>query len=205
MFAGSMPNSVDLLARWWTRRRSAGPRASSLPRPSSSHAARGLRVRERLERGERLRRDDEKRLGRVEVSRRFVDVGAVDVRHEAARQRAVAESLSASYAIAGPRSEPPMPMLTMLRDPLAGEALPGARAHPLGEVRHLVAGPRARRERRRAPSTRMRSSRGARSATCSTARSSVTLIRSPENIASMRSRRPGRARPARRAVAASRP
>ena len=40
------------------------------------------------------------------------------------------------------------------------------------------------------PSTMIVASRGARSATCSTARSSVTLICSPQNIASIRSRRP---------------
>ena len=40
------------------------------------------------------------------------------------------------------------------------------------------------------PSTRMDAPRGARSAVCRTARSSVTLILSPRNIASMRSRRP---------------
>ena len=49
------------------------------------------------------------------------------------------------------------------------------------------------------PSTSITSSRGARSATCSAGRPSVTLIRSPANIASMR-----RGRPARRASAASR-
>ncbi len=40
------------------------------------------------------------------------------------------------------------------------------------------------------PSTRMRASRGARSATCSTARFSVVLIFSPANIASRRAGRP---------------
>ena len=40
------------------------------------------------------------------------------------------------------------------------------------------------------PSTRMSAPRGARSATCSTARFSVVLMRSPQNIASMRSRSP---------------
>jgi hypothetical protein len=40
------------------------------------------------------------------------------------------------------------------------------------------------------PSTSIRVPRGARRATCSTARPSVTLIFSPLNIASMRSRRP---------------
>ena len=40
------------------------------------------------------------------------------------------------------------------------------------------------------PSTTIDVPRGARRATCRTARSSVTLILSPRNIASMRSRRP---------------
>ena len=40
------------------------------------------------------------------------------------------------------------------------------------------------------PSTAIAFPSGARSATCSTARSSVTLIFSPANMASMRSRRP---------------
>ena len=40
------------------------------------------------------------------------------------------------------------------------------------------------------PSTRMDAPLGARSATCSTARSSVTLIFSPANIASIRARSP---------------
>ena len=49
------------------------------------------------------------------------------------------------------------------------------------------------------PSTSITASRGARRATCRTGRPSVTLMRSPANIASMR-----RGRPARRASAASR-
>ena len=40
------------------------------------------------------------------------------------------------------------------------------------------------------PSTTIDAPRGARSATCSTARFSVTLISSPRNIASIRARRP---------------
>ena len=40
------------------------------------------------------------------------------------------------------------------------------------------------------PSTRIEAPRGARSATCSTARFSETLIFSPRNMASMRARRP---------------
>ncbi len=53
------------------------------------------------------------------------------------RPRSV-KSRSASYAIAGPRSEPPMPMLTTLRMRLPGEARPLARAHTVRELGHLV-------------------------------------------------------------------
>ena len=45
---------------------------------------------------------------------------------------------SASYAITGPRSEPPIPMLTTLRMRLAGVALPVARADAVGEGGHAV-------------------------------------------------------------------
>ncbi len=75
-------------------------------------------------------------------------------------------------------------------DALAGVALPRAAADAVGEVGHLVehgVDLRARRSRRRRRSTRPR---GARRATCSTARFSVTLIFSPRNMASMRARRP---------------
>ncbi len=53
------------------------------------------------------------------------------------------------------------------------------------------------------PSTMMCSLSGARSATCRTARSSVTLIFSPANIASMRSRRPARSARATRSLMVS--
>ena len=59
----------------------------------------------------------------------------------------------------------------------------GEARHPVEHRVHL----RARRPRRR---RRSLASRGARRATCSTARFSVTLIWSPRNIASIRSRRP---------------
>jgi hypothetical protein len=90
---------------------------------------------------------------------------------------------SASYAIAGPRSEPPMPMLTTLRMRLpvwpvhlpertcsAKSAILSSTACTLGTTF--------------SPATSTTASSGARSAVCSTARPSVTLIRSPRNIAS---------------------
>ena len=79
-----------------------------------------------------------------------------------------------------------MPMLTTVRmrrpvapGPRAVADLLGEVAHP---VEHLVHVGRRRRGRR----PRSTSPAGARRATCSTARSSVTLIGSPANIASRR-------------------
>ena len=72
------------------------------------------------------------------------------------------------------------------------------RRRPCGRARR---GPPARRPRRR-PRSSCRA--GARRATCSTARSSVTLIFSPRNMASMRSRRPALLGQLRAAAAASR-
>jgi heme A synthase len=74
-------------------------------------------------------------------------------------------------------------------DPLAGDADPVARAHLVGEgvdlVEHLVdVGSTSCRRRRGGVAA------GRRSAVCSTDRFSVTLIRSPANIASRRSARP---------------
>ena len=91
---------------------------------------------------------------------------------------------SASYAIFGPRSEPPMPMLTtvLIRlpvwpRPVAVAHLGREERHP-GEHRvHLA----ARRSRRRLVTA---AETGVRSAVCRTARSSVTLIFSPSNMAS---------------------
>ena len=83
-----------------------------------------------------------------------------------------------------------MPMLTTVRIALAGDAGPLTRAHLLGERVHLRRARRARR--RRCPARRRRAAApgGRRSAVCSTARSSVTLMCSPANIASRRSVEP---------------
>ena len=54
---------------------------------------RRVRVRHRFERGERLRRDDEQRFLGVESLDRFSEVGAIDIRHEAQRERTVAVML----------------------------------------------------------------------------------------------------------------
>ena len=82
-----------------------------------------------------------------------------------------------------------MPMLTTVLDRLAGDADPLPAAHLLGEgvdlVQHLV-----HLGHHVGPVHHELASRGSRSAVCSTARSSVTLICSPANIASRRSASP---------------
>ena len=192
-----MPNFAHLLRRWSRRRRSACATALSSPRALQRPVARRVRVGHRLERGEGLRRDDEQRLGRVEVARRLGEVGAVDVGDEAEGQLALA--VVAQRLVGHHRAEVRAADADVddVADALAGVAGPraararGRRSPPSGRARR---GPRARRSRRRPRST---APRGARRATCSTARFSVMLIFSPRNIASIRSR--SRApRPARR-------
>ena len=83
-----------------------------------------------------------------------------------------------------------MPMLTTVCDPLAGDARPLAAAHLVGERVHLVQHLVHLRHRRRPRRPRALASAGARSAVCRTARSSVTLMCSPANIASRRAASP---------------
>ena len=82
-----------------------------------------------------------------------------------------------------------MPMLTTLRMRLPVWPVHSPLPHPIGECGHAVEhGVHGRHDSM--PSTTMCSLAGARRATCNTARSSVTLILSPRNIASMRSGTP---------------
>ena len=109
----------------------------------------------------------------------LVEVGRVDVGDEPALDARVRYAFSASYAITGPRSDPPMPMLTtvLIRSPVWPGPLAGA--HPLAERRPSGRAPRARRRPRPGRPRRATRPRGRRSAVCSTARSSVTLMCSP--------------------------
>ena len=90
--------------------------AFSSPSARRRPVARRVRVGHGLERGESLGRNDEQRFGGVEVARRLGEVGAIDVRDEAEGQVALAVMRSASYAITGPRSEPPIPILIDVAD-----------------------------------------------------------------------------------------
>ena len=118
------------------------------------------------------------------------EVGAVDVGNEAERHGALAVMLE--RLVGHHRAEVGAADADVddVANALAGVALPRAAAHAVGEVGHLVehgVDLRARRSRRR---RRSMSPRGARRATCRTARFSVMLIFSPRNMASMRARRP---------------
>ena len=108
--------------------------------------------------------------------------------------QAVLIGRSASQTISGPRSEPPMPMLTTSAIAPARVSAPRAAAHgalkpPSGRAR---CGYRASRPRRR-PST-ARPPR-LRSATCSTARCSVLLIARPRTSAPSSPAGPGLGQP----------
>ena len=187
-----MPNSRDLLrVRRRPRRSASRPRSS--PSAAISQSPGGAGVRQRLERRERLRGDDEQRLApgrgrawprRCRCRRRSTRTGT-----SASRSAEVAERLGTPSP--GPRSDPPIPMLTTVRIALAGRARPVAAADALGERAHAVEDlVHVRHDVVAVDHDRPRP-RGARSAMCSTGRSSVMLMRSPRNIASMRAREAG--------------
>ena len=88
MLAVSMPNFATSAALVETATKCLATACSS-PSARQRPGARRAGVGHRLQRGEGLRRDDEQRLGRVEVAGRLGEVGAVDVRDEAEGQVAV--------------------------------------------------------------------------------------------------------------------
>ena len=134
----SMPNSRTLSALVDTATKCFATAASSCePRQQPVPGRPG--VGQRLEGRERLAADDEQRLGGVEVHRgrrgcrrrrRWTRTGTRRARSEYWRR--------ASVAIAGPRSEPPMPMLITLRIGLPGEPGPLAVADAHREGGHPV-------------------------------------------------------------------
>ena len=157
--------------------------------PRQQPVTRALRVGHRLERREGLRRDDEERLGGIEVARRLDQIDAIHVRDEAERQSRGRCSAATLRTPSPGRGRTPDPDVDHVADAPAGVAGPAAAPYPVGERGHPVehvmyVGTTF------LPSTVTIAPRGARKAVCSTARFSVTLIRSPPNIASMRSRRP---------------
>ena len=119
----------------------------------------------------------------VEVARRLDEVGAVDVGDEAERQvapRVVAQRLVRHHR---PEVGAADADVDDVADRLAGVALPLARADAVGEGGHPVEHRVHLGHDVLAVDDDRRRLAASRSATCSTARSSVTLICSPRNIA----------------------
>ncbi len=97
-----------------------------------------VRVGHRLQSGERLRRDDEQRVGRLQVPRRLDEVRSVHVGDEAERHRALAAVLERLVGHHRPQVGPSDANVDDVADLLAGVAPPGAAADALGEGRHPV-------------------------------------------------------------------
>ena len=108
------------------------------PETREQPVARRVGVGHRLQRREGFRRDDEQGLRRVEVTDGFREVGAIDVRHEAERHGAVAVMLERLVGHHRPEVGAADADVDDVANALAGVALPGAAAHAVAEVRHLV-------------------------------------------------------------------
>ena len=127
----------DLLLRSSTPPRSACDRrlvAQGVDRP----VARGVGVRERLERRERLGDDDEERLGGIEAVDRLGELGAVDVGDEADVEVALALVQERLVRHRGAEIGPADADVHDGADRLAGVPDPRAGPHPVGELRHPV-------------------------------------------------------------------
>ena len=146
-------------------------------------------IRHRFERRESFRRDDEERLRGVEVMCCFGKVGAVDVGNEPENPAAVAVMFERFVGHHRPEVGATDTDVDYVANGFAGMALPLAAADAVAEIRHLIKyGVNLRHHVLAIYNDGCPF--GARSATCRTARFSVTFIFSPRNIASMRSRRP---------------
>ena len=190
MLAVSMPNFATSSALVETATKCLAMAPRSPLQPGQQPVARGVGVGHGLQRGEGLRGDDEQRLRGIEIAHRLGEIGAVDVGDEAERHGPLAVVLQRLIGHDGPKVGAADADIDHIADPLAGMALPVAAAHAVGEVGHLVqhgmdighhipavdGGSR----RRAARAARHEERRGF----------SETLIFSPRNMASMRSRRP---------------
>ena len=137
MLAVSMPNwdtfsalvdtATKCLATALTRRR-----VPERPLPRARRVGHGLEGREGL------RRDHEERLGRIQVTGGFHEVGAVDVRHEAEGHAAIAPVPERFVGHDRPEVGSSDADVDHVANALARVALPRAAAHPVGELGHLV-------------------------------------------------------------------
>ena len=101
-------------------------------------ATRGCRIGQRLQRRERLGRDDEKRCGRVESVELGDEIGWVDIGYEPGRDTGVGVVAQAEGDHRRAEIRTADPDVDDGRDALTGRAGPLAAAQPVGEVTHLV-------------------------------------------------------------------
>ena len=96
---------------------------------------------------------------------------------------------SARHTIFGPRSDPPIPMLTtsVIRSPVKPRHLPERTAV---DNRSIAPSPRSTSSRIPSPTSHAGEPLTSRSSACSAARLSVVLTRAPANIARARSATP---------------
>src|SRR4051794_1686304 len=137
MFSVSIPNSATLLALVETATKCLGIARSS-PSADSTHsrAERALVIVSSVVNV--LVGDDQQRLLRVQITRRFNEVGPVDVREEPERQPAVGVVAQRLIGHHWPEIRAPDPDVDDVADPSAGVAGPGAAAHALAERRHPI-------------------------------------------------------------------
>ena len=191
MFAVSMPNSATFSALVETATKCLATALSSPPSPSSSQRRASVALVSVSCVVKVLDATMNSVRRRVEVAGRLGEVGRVDVGDEAEGQRPV--GVVAQRQVGHRRAEVGAADADVDHgaDPLAGVPGPLPAAHPVGELAHPVEHlvhvvPTSW------PSTSSPLVAGSRSATCRTARSSVVLMCSPRNIASVRSRSPAR-------------
>ena len=98
----------------------------------------GVGVGHRLQGRERLRRDDEQRLGGVEVAGRLGEVGAVDVGHEPERQAPVAVVLQRLVGHHRAEVRAADADVHHVADPFPAVTRPRPVANPVGERGHPV-------------------------------------------------------------------
>ena len=182
--------------RWSTRRQSAWRWRLLVLQARQQPVARRVRVGHGFQRGEGLGGDDEQRLGRIEIAHRFGEIRAVDVGDETESHGAVAVVLQRFIGHDRAEIGAADADIDDVADAFAGMAFPARRCARRLEKSAILSRTACTSGTTLRPSCMMRAPRGARSATCSTARFSETLILSPRNMASMRSRRPTRGRAA---------
>ena len=133
-----MPNSDTFAALVETATKCFATALGVAAKARQQPVARALSVGHRLQRREGLGRDDEQRFRGIEVAGRFDEVGAVDVGDEPERHVPLAVMLERLVGHHRPEVGAADADVDDVANALAGVALPGAAADPVGEVRHLV-------------------------------------------------------------------